>query len=158
MVHIPIPSIKGVELGAWIGTDRDYRYEELLKRIYLSIEKDSRLKKRSTQKIHLEAPSLYRLGSKRVMWGNFSDTCSKIKRSVNHVLAFVLNELNTNGSLGADNKLILRGRWQQSNLELCLKKYLRVYVVCEQCRSPDTVLVKEDRIYFKSCQRCGCQT
>ena len=29
------------------------------------------------------------------------------------------------------------------------------YVTCKTCKSPDTLLTKENRIYFMACESCG---
>jgi len=31
------------------------------------------------------------------------------------------------------------------------------YVTCKTCRSPNTLLTKENRIYFMQCEACGSQ-
>lgn len=29
------------------------------------------------------------------------------------------------------------------------------YVTCKTCKSPDTILTKENRIFFQQCESCG---
>jgi translation initiation factor 2 subunit 2 len=47
-----------------------------------------------------------------------------VNRKPDHVLAFVLAELGTTGSIGGDNKLIIKGRFQSKQLENVLRKYI----------------------------------
>jgi translation initiation factor 2 subunit 2 len=30
------------------------------------------------------------------------------------------------------------------------------YVMCNGCKSPDTILTKENRLFFLRCEQCGC--
>lgn len=50
--------------------------------------------------------------------------CFSVNRKPDHVLAFVLAELGTTGSIGGDNKLIIKGRFQSKQLENVLRKYI----------------------------------
>jgi translation initiation factor 2 subunit 2 len=33
--------------------------------------------------------------------------------------------------------------------------HLVEYVTCKTCKSPDTILTKENRIFFQQCESCG---
>jgi translation initiation factor 2 subunit 2 len=43
-----------------------------------------------------------------------------------------------------------------------LRRYIKEYVTCHTCRSPDTILNKEERLFFLQCMtchsRCSVQT
>jgi translation initiation factor 2 subunit 2 len=141
--------------SSWVGTDRDYTYTELLKRLYdmMNVDKgDSDLK---GMKRAIEPPKVGRIGTKKIAWTNFMSNCKSINRKPEHVLAFVLTELGATGSIGGDNKLIIKGRFQSKQLENVLKKYIAEYVTCRTCKSPDTELKKENRLLFKVCSTCG---
>lgn len=68
---------------------------------------------------------------------------------------FILSELGATGSVDGDNKLVIKGRFQQKQIESVLKAYIREYVTCHTCRSPNTILTKENRLFFLQCEvRC----
>lgn len=134
----------------------DYSYEFLLRRIYDRITTS----KPSTGNVKrtIEPPEVLKYGTKKVVWANFSANCRSINRPTDHVVDFVLNELGTEGSLNAENKLIIKGRFQSKNFENVLRKYISEYVTCKTCRNPNTELKKENRITYKVCKECGASS
>jgi len=65
-------------------------------------------------------------------------------------------ELGTSGSVDGQRRLIIKGRFQQKQIENVLRRYIVEYVTCKTCRSPDTELSKgENRLYFVTCHSCG---
>ena len=57
--------------------------------------------------------------------------------------------------MDASNRLILKGRFQQKQLENVVRRYIHEYVTCKTCKSPETLLGKENRVWFISCENCG---
>jgi len=52
--------------------------------------------------------------------------------------------------------LVIKGRFQQKQIENVLRRYIVEYVTCKTCRSPNTKLEKgENRLYFVECLNCG---
>jgi len=160
---VPLPSTENLVANSWLkddesGKERDYTYSELLKRLYDRISSRTDQEGPLGQRRHIDPPEVGRVGTKRVAWINFYNNCKSVNRPPNHVLEFVLSELGTTGSIAADNKLIIRGRFQPKQLENLLKKYIAEYVTCKTCKSPDTTLKKENRLLFKVCSSCGSST
>jgi hypothetical protein len=69
-------------------------------------------------------------------------------------------------------RLVMKGRYTQKQIENVLRKYIGTcncailevvvlmrgpveYVTCKICKSPDTLLGKENRLYFMTCESCG---
>merc|ERR1712115_622925 len=76
------------------------------------------------------------------------------RRQPKHLLSFISAELGTVGAVDGSNQLILKGRFQQKHLENVMRRYIKEYVTCHTCKSPTTILEKEDRIYFLKCMTC----
>ena len=59
--------------------------------------------------------------------------------------------------MDANNQLIIKGRFQQKQIENVLRRYIKEYVTCHTCRSPETLLQKDDqtRVVFLQCETCG---
>ena len=36
-----------------------------------------------------------------------------------------------------------------------MRRYIHEYVTCKTCKSPDTLLAKENRVWFIACESCG---
>ncbi len=43
----------------------------------------------------------------------------------------------------------------RSRSRTCCRRYMVEYVTCKTCKSPDTLLTKENRIFFMACESCG---
>ncbi|KAL8707740.1 MAG: hypothetical protein Q9220_007260 [cf. Caloplaca sp. 1 TL-2023] len=101
-------------------------------------------------------PQCLREGNKKTIFANIADICKRIKRSDEHVTQFLFAELGTSGSVDGSRRLVIRGRFQQKQIENVLRRYIVEYVTCKTCRSPDTELSKgENRLYFVTCNSCG---
>ncbi|KAJ7273671.1 translation initiation factor [Mycena haematopus] len=142
---------------AWLGSDRDYTYPELLGRFYesLHLANPSLLSTSGGKRYTIAPPSIHREGTKRSIFANVSDICKKMHRQPEHVIAFLFSELGTNGSVDGAGQLVIKGRFQQKQIENVLRRYIVEYVTCKTCKSPDTLLTKENRIFFMACESCG---
>ena len=120
-------------------------------------------------------PQCLREGNKKTIFANIAEICKRMKRTDEHVMQFLFAELGTNGSVDGSRRLVIKGRFQQKQIENVLRRYigksksisfetlktdlqmlLVEYVTCKTCRSPDTELNKgENRLYFVTCNSCG---
>ncbi|KAH9409751.1 eukaryotic translation initiation factor 2 [Tyrophagus putrescentiae] len=140
----------------WLDTDRDYTYDELLEIIYNKIkEKNPESESGTKKKLVMRPPQVLRVGTKKTSFANFLEICKSLHRQPKHMQAFLLTELGTSGSVDAANQLIIKGRFQQKQIESVLRKYIKEYVACQTCRSPETILQKETRLFFLQCETCG---
>lgn len=118
-------------------------------------EKNPGLDAGEKRKFVMRPPNVARAGSKKTAFSNFADICKLLKRSPKHLLAFLLAELGTSGSIDGSDQLIIKGKFQQKHVESVLRKYIKEYVTCHTCKSAETVLEKDTRIYFLQCETCG---
>jgi len=140
---------------AWAGTERDYLYEELLQRVFnIMLEKNPDMVAGEKRKFVMKPPQVVRVGTKKSSFVNFTDICKLLHRQPKHLLAFLLAELGTSGSIDGNSQLIIKGRFQQKQIENVLRRYIKEYVTCHTCRSPDTILQKDTRLYFLQCETC----
>lgn len=140
----------------WIGSDRDYSYDELLTRVFdIMREKNPDMVAGEKRKFVMRPPQVVRLGAKKSSFVNFADICKMLHRQPHHLLNFLFAELGTSGSVDGTNQLIIKGRFQQKQIETVLRRYIREYVTCHTCRSPDTILQKDTRLFFLQCESCG---
>lgn len=101
-------------------------------------------------------PQVLREGNKKTIFANISDICKRMKRQDEHVTQFLFAELGTSGSVDGSKRLVIRGKFQQKQLENVLRRYILEYVTCRTCKSPDTDLKKgENRLFFVTCNSCG---
>jgi len=140
----------------WVSSDRDYTYDELLTRVFdIMREKNPDMVAGEKRKFVMRPPQVVRLGAKKSSFVNFADICKMLHRQPQHLLNFLFAELGTSGSVDGTNQLIIKGRFQQKQIETVLRRYIREYVTCHTCRSPDTILQKDTRLFFLQCESCG---
>jgi translation initiation factor 2 subunit 2 len=130
----------------------NYTYEELISRIFGFIN-SSRPEEKAVYK--MKPPVVYREGTKRTVWVNFPEICQIMGRLPEHVLAFVLAEVGSTGSIDGNGRLVIKGKFQPKHIENILRRYIAEYVKCQTCKSPETNLKKENRLLFLICEKCG---
>ncbi|KAG8919338.1 hypothetical protein FRC02_001725 [Tulasnella sp. 418] len=146
----------GDEDETWHGTDRDYTYSELLRRIAKTLRaQNPDLSSHGRKRYTIVPPSVHREGNKKTIFANVGDICKRMHRQPEHVIQFLFSELGTTGSVDGAQRLVIKGRFQQKQLENVLRRYIVEYVTCKTCKSPETILTKENRLYFMSCESCG---
>ncbi|TFK32253.1 translation initiation factor [Crucibulum laeve] len=151
----PVSVDAGTE--AWLKSDRDYTYQELLTRFYASLHaaNPALLSSSSQKRYTIAPPQLFREGNKKSIFANVGDICKRMHRQPEHVIQFLFSEMGTTGSVDGAGRLVIKGRFQQKQVENVLRRYIVEYVSCKTCKSPDTLLTKENRIFFMACEACG---
>ncbi|KAK7385625.1 hypothetical protein VNO78_31369 [Psophocarpus tetragonolobus] len=139
----------------WEGSDRDYEYEELLGRVFNILRENNPELAGDRRRTVMRPPQVLREGTKKTVFVNFMDLCKTMHRQPDHVMAFLLAELGTSGSLDGQQRLVVKGRFAPKNFEGILRRYVNEYVICLGCKSPDTILTKENRLFFLRCEKCG---
>ncbi|KAF2968356.1 hypothetical protein GQX73_g5224 [Xylaria multiplex] len=123
-------------------------YNLLLGRFFdLLAEKNPDHASTGSRSYKIPPPQCLREGNKKTIFANIEDITKRMKRSSEHVTAYLFTELGTTGSVDGSKRLVIKGRFQQKQLESMLRKYIIEYVTCRTCKSPDTTLEKgENRL------------
>lgn len=131
----------------------DYTYMFLLQRISSSCRVEQK-------KISIPIPRIQRMGSKKTVWANFSDTCSVLRRSIDHFKSFIQAELSASCSIDGTSRLIVVGIFVPNQFEELAKKYIQKYVICNSCKTLSTLLQKDSitRLWKKTCDQCHSST
>lgn len=72
-------------------------------------------------------PQVLREGNKKTIFANISDICKRMKRHDEHVTQFLFAELGTSGSVDGSKRLVIRGKFQQKQLENVLRRYICMF-------------------------------
>ena len=83
----------------------------------------------------------------RTFFRNFRDIITAINRPPNHFLKFLTNELGTSGNIEG-SRSVFQGKHSKLQLNKLLDRYVNDYVICPECKKPDTELIKENRLNF----------
>jgi len=149
---------------AWMDSDRDYSYDELLQRVFgIMRDRNPDMVAGEKKKFVMRPPQVVKVGTKKTAFVNFTEIAKMLHRQPKHLLSFLTAELGTPGAaIDGNDQLILKGRFQQKHIENVLRRYIKEFVTCHTCRSPDTLLNKETRLFFLQCMschsRCSVQT
>ena len=132
-------------------------YELLLKRFFETVNKNNPdILMSGSKSYKIPPPQCLREGNKKTIFANIHEICTRMKRTDEHVTSFLFAELGTSGSVDGSKRLVIKGRFQQKQIENVLRRYIVEYVTCKTCRSPNTKLEKgENRLYFVECLNCG---
>lgn len=87
---------------------------------------------------------------------NFKAICSTLRREPEHVLKYLQRELATPGII-QDVRLILNRKLSSASINEKLDQYVKEFVLCPECKKPDTQLRKEDRVTTLKCMACGAK-
>jgi translation initiation factor 2 subunit 2 len=150
-------AVDGEDERPWLKRDMDregYLYDELINRVYGIIDKKNPQGIGGTQKLTMRPPALARLGTKKMAYTNFRETCNALKRREEHLMCFIFAELGTTGNQDGNGHLILKGKFNSKSMEKVLRQYIKDFVRCKTCNCPETTLNKRERLYFLKCDKC----
>jgi len=69
-------------------------------------------------------PQCLREGNKKTIFANIAEICKRMKRTDEHVTQFLFAELGTSGSTDGSRRLVIKGRFQQKQIENVLRRYI----------------------------------
>lgn len=144
--------------GIWQHDDtRALGYTLLLDRFFHQLtQKNPDHATSGTKSYKIPPPQCLREGNKKTIFANIAEIAKRMKRTEEHVTQYLFSELGTSGSVDGSRRLVIKGRFQQKQIENVLRKYIIEYVTCKTCKSPNTELSKgENRLYFVQCNSCG---
>lgn len=131
-------------------------YKLLLSRFYtlLYADRPELVDGSKTSKKRIPALVLYR-ESKKTIFATCPKLCEYLQRPDEHVAQYLFAELGTTGNFDGTRRLVIKGKFQQMQLETVIKRYMFEYVHCHTCNSLDTDLKKgENRLVFLTCNKC----
>lgn len=110
---------------AWQKTDRDYTYHELLDRVSKMIKQNNPSMVGEKKQYTMVQPEIVREGSKKTAFINVVEIAKRMNRPLEHLISYLYAELATEGSIDGDQRLIIKGRFQQNQIENVLRRYIR---------------------------------
>ena len=129
-----------------------YKYEDMLKRAYELLPKIKSINNR------FEIPKVHgRLQGNQTILTNLYQITNYLRRDINHLFKFMLRELATTGEI-KNNLVIFNGKFTPTMLNSKIEKYVKEFVLCNQCGKPDTELIKEKGLTIKRCEACGARS
>ena len=128
-------------------------YETLLKRIQDSL---GDFKKAPSSRFELPTVDVMWEGQKTFL-RNFSDFPKVLRRDPDKVLQYLSKEFAVPAERLGDKAMFI-GRRDADDFARLFQIYVKDYLECPTCKSPDTKIVKENRIMFLVCEACGAKS
>ncbi|OGM01848.1 translation initiation factor IF-2 subunit beta [Candidatus Woesearchaeota archaeon RBG_13_36_6] len=126
-------------------------YEELLKRAKKELPNSAK----ETSRFEIPLVRGHIQGNRTII-SNFNQIAAALRREPEHLLKYVLKELATPGEI--KKKGVIFGRKvSASMINEKIQQYAKDFVICKECKRPDTKLVKEERVLFIRCLACGAR-
>jgi|TARA_B100001971_G_C18007214_1_gene440465 translation initiation factor 2 subunit 2 len=126
-------------------------YEKTLEEAYKKVKPI----KDSGERFEIPKAQGHAEGTKTILT-NLPQIASALRREQEHILKFLLKELATSGKI-KENRVILQRRIPSSKINEKIQEYANEFVLCRECKKPDTELTKQDRITFVHCLACGAK-
>ncbi|HKZ62630.1 MAG TPA: translation initiation factor IF-2 subunit beta [Nitrososphaera sp.] len=129
-------------------------YETLLKRLY---DKLGNTVKKEKARLEIPAPQIVWVG-KNTIFRNFGEFPKALRRAPEKLLLYLNKELASAGYI-AGERVIFLGRKTPSSFQALIDRYVKDYVQCPVCSSPDTHTEKsKPKVAFLICEACGAKS
>ena len=117
----------------------------------------SKLPEIKESKERFEVPkALGHIEGNKTIITNFTVMCSALGRDQQHVLKYLQRELATPAYIDGP-RLILGRKIDSTAINKKILQYTEDFVICKECKKPDTKIMKEGIIYILKCMACGAK-
>ncbi len=127
-------------------------YDSLLEEAYKKVK----VVKTSSERFEVPKVSGMVAGKSTVIT-NISAIASYIRRPLEHLAKFLQKELATYGKMD-NGRLVLGTRVSSEKVNEKIQLYTKEFVICPECKKPDTEIVTEKGIKYKHCLACGAKS
>ena len=128
-------------------------YESLLKRLQGRLGNTSR---KEASRLEIPSPQINWQGQ-RTIFRNFIEFPKALRRDPEKLLLYLNKELASAGYI-AGERVIFLGRKEPSSFGILIDRYVKEYVICPVCGSPDTRTEKNKKLGFLLCEACGARS
>ncbi|MEK6852584.1 MAG: translation initiation factor IF-2 subunit beta, partial [Nanoarchaeota archaeon] len=126
-------------------------YEQLLDKAYKNV------KVVVSSSGRFEIPKVEgQVSGKNTIITNITLIANYIRRPVEHLAKFLMKELATPGEMDND-RLVLKTKLSSQRVNEKIELYVKDFVLCPECKKPDTEVISEKGIKFKHCLACGAK-
>jgi len=91
---------------------------------------------------------------KKTLLKNAGPVCKTLKREILHMLKYFVKETGVPAT-NDDTKIILNGMVNSYKVNQIYNKYIDEFVLCKQCKKPETRIITEKGVLLLKCDACG---
>jgi translation initiation factor 2 subunit 2 len=131
-------------------------YEKLLEEAYKHIKKPEGSEGNGER---FEIPKIVgHFEGRKTILTNFFQIASYIRRKPEHFQKFLLKEIAASGQAEGE-RLVINNKVPSAKINQKIEDYVKLFVLCRECKKPDTELVKDPdkRVTFIHCLACGAK-
>jgi translation initiation factor 2 subunit 2 len=126
-------------------------YDQLLENAYKNVKSVAAHSER------FEIPKVKGMVSgKNTIITNICAIANHIRRPLEHLAKFLQKELATPGRIEND-RLVLNAKLNSNRVNEKVELYVKEFVLCQECKKPDTEIISEKGVKFKHCLACGAK-
>ena len=126
-------------------------YEELLEKAYKQVKPVET----ATERFEIPKVEGHVEGNKTIIT-NFSQIVSYLRRKPEHLEKFLQKELAAASQIEGE-RIIFNRKLPSQKINEKIELYVREFVVCKECKKPDTELIKQGHFLFVHCLACGAK-
>lgn len=127
-------------------------YEQLLDRAY------SKIKVVGTGGERFEIPKAKgQIQGDKTAILNAKAIADYLRRPLEHLAKFLMKELASFGEIEGE-RITFKGKLNAGRVNEKIETYVHNFVLCPECKKPDTEIIAEHGIKFKHCLACGAKT
>jgi translation initiation factor 2 subunit 2 len=126
-------------------------YETLLDRAYSLLQTGA---KSSERFVVPQAEIMY--DGRNTVIRNLKEVSERLRREPKHILGYLARELGCPGVIDGPRG-VLKSKVTTDNINARINDYTNKFVMCLECRRPDTHMDKVGRITMLICESCGAQ-
>jgi len=124
-------------------------YEELLVKAYHSIPQ----KALTHERFEIPRVESFIQGNKTIVRG-MGELIRNMRREKKHFLKWLTKETALPITEN-NNQLLINGKIGAIQLNKLIEAYFNQFVLCPECKKPDTQVITQDGIHFLKCEACG---
>ncbi len=108
-----------------------------------------------TERFQVPEPDVMTDGKNTVL-RNLQEIAGVLRREPAHIIGYLARELGCPGVLDLPRG-ILKSRIPRESIASRLGEYTEKYVICSECKRPDTHLTRDGKLMMLVCEACGAQ-
>lgn len=128
-----------------------YSDDFTIKRAYRLL--DSLRNNDSNKSSKFQVPQI-KIENKKTHVLNFRELCVTMNRSEAEVQIFLNDELNCKTSIDQNGVLLLYNIYRSNIIQQNIGNYIKRFLLCQQCKSTDTINIKEKSFTYIECNNC----
>ena len=127
-------------------------YEQLIERAY------SKIKVVGTGGERFEIPKAKgQIQGDKTIIVNAKSIADYLRRPLEHLAKYLMKELASFAEID-EERLVFKAKLNATRVNEKIESYVSDFVLCPECKKPDTEVISEHGIKFKHCLACGAKT